>query len=53
MAAAAESYLCTYLTDWTAVETRWGLSVDAREREAMEQLAAGSPDETLTVTLAR
>ncbi|MER7768662.1 hypothetical protein [Kitasatospora sp. NPDC096140] len=47
------AYRCTYLTDWTAVKTRWGLAVDAREREAMEQLVAGCPDEMLTVTLAR
>ncbi|MFJ9461333.1 HNH endonuclease family protein [Kitasatospora sp. NPDC101447] len=48
-----EAYRCTYLTDWTAVKTRWGLAVDGREREAMEHLVAGCPDETLTVTLAR
>ncbi|MGW3077843.1 HNH endonuclease family protein [Kitasatospora sp. NPDC001132] len=47
------SYRCTYLTDWTAVKTRWRLSVDAREREAMQQLASGCPNETLTVTFAR
>ncbi|MER7773209.1 HNH endonuclease family protein [Kitasatospora sp. NPDC096140] len=47
------SYRCTYLTDWTAVKTRWRLSVDDREREAMEHLAGGCPEETLTVTLAR
>ncbi|MFE6056059.1 hypothetical protein ACFQ6N_35385 [Kitasatospora sp. NPDC056446] len=48
-----ESYRCTYLTDWTAVKTRWRLSVAAKEQEAMEQLAAGCRDEVLTVTLAR
>nr|WP_223245305.1 HNH endonuclease family protein [Streptomyces sp. CBMA156] len=48
-----DSYRCTYLRDWTAVKTRWGLAVDAGEREAMGRLAEGCPDETLTVVLAR
>ncbi|MFF2549123.1 HNH endonuclease family protein [Kitasatospora sp. NPDC058063] len=48
-----DAYRCTYLTDWTAVKTRWRLTVDAREREAMKQLATGCPDDPLTVTLAR
>ncbi|MFG2825043.1 HNH endonuclease family protein [Kitasatospora sp. NPDC048365] len=49
----ATGYRCTYVTDWTAVKTRWGLSVDQREADALHQLAAGCPDEPLTVTLAR
>lgn len=34
-----ESYRCTYLTNWTAVKTCWGLTIDGRERQAMGQLA--------------
>lgn len=37
----------------TAVKTRWGLSVDQREADALHRLAADCPNETLTVTLAR
>ncbi|MFC7327256.1 HNH endonuclease family protein [Marinactinospora rubrisoli] len=40
---------CRYVTEWTAVKLRWGLTVDTREREALTSLAAGCPDETLTV----
>ncbi|MDQ0305618.1 hypothetical protein J2S46_000174 [Kitasatospora herbaricolor] len=49
----AQSYRCTYLTDWTAVKTRWGLTVDQREADALHRLAADCRDEPLTVTLAR
>ncbi|MFD7731268.1 HNH endonuclease family protein [Kitasatospora phosalacinea] len=49
----AADYRCTYLTDWTAVKTRWGLSVDQVEADALRRLAAACPDEQLTVTLAR
>ncbi|MFI1524014.1 HNH endonuclease family protein [Kitasatospora cineracea] len=49
----AEGYRCTYLTDWTVVKTRWGLSVDQVEADALHRLAAACPDEPLTVTLAR
>ncbi|MEU3495335.1 HNH endonuclease family protein [Kitasatospora cineracea] len=49
----AEAYRCTYLTDWTVVKTRWGLSVDQVEAEALHRLAAACPDEPLTLTLAR
>ncbi|MER7794919.1 HNH endonuclease family protein [Streptomyces sp. NPDC097640] len=44
---------CRYGTEWTVVKTRWGLSVDARESETLAELAAGCPDEELTVVLAR
>ncbi|MGY0055053.1 HNH endonuclease family protein [Streptomyces sp. LZ34] len=44
---------CRYVTDWTVVKTRWGLSVDPREAAALKQLAAGCPNEELTVALAR
>jgi Protein of unknown function (DUF1524) len=32
---------CTYVVDWVAVKVRWGLSVDATERQALLQDAAG------------
>nr|WP_308431107.1 HNH endonuclease family protein [Kitasatospora griseola] len=49
----AEAYRCTYLTDWVVVKTRWGLSVDPAEADALHRLAAGCPDEELAVSLAR
>ncbi|MFF2041911.1 HNH endonuclease family protein [Kitasatospora sp. NPDC058170] len=44
---------CTYITDWTVVKTRWGLSIDQREQDTLQQLAAGCPNEPITVELAR
>ncbi|MFF0409116.1 HNH endonuclease family protein [Kitasatospora sp. NPDC004745] len=49
----AAGYACTYLADWTAVKTRWGLSVDAREVDALHRIAAGCDDAELQVVLAR
>ncbi|GLW74981.1 hypothetical protein Kpho02_72780 [Kitasatospora phosalacinea] len=49
----AEAYRCTYLTDWTVVKTRWGLSIDQVEADALHRLAADCPNNEVTVTLAR
>ncbi|GHE25263.1 hypothetical protein GCM10018781_76470 [Kitasatospora indigofera] len=49
----AGDYVCTYITDWTAVKTRWGLSADPREKDALQRIAAGCADESITVELAR
>ena len=46
-------YQCQYDTDWIANKTRWGLSIDALERDALDRQLAGCPDEPITVTLAR
>ena len=46
-------YRCQYDTDWIADKTRWGLSIDAAERDALTQQLASCPDEPITVTLAR
>ncbi|MFE9003060.1 HNH endonuclease family protein [Streptomyces sp. NPDC007875] len=48
-----EGARCQYVGEWAAVKTRWGLTVDPVEADALEQLAAGCPDEDLTVALAR
>ncbi|WP_019070530.1 hypothetical protein [Streptomyces hokutonensis] len=44
-------------TDWIADKTRWGLSIDAAERDALTQQLtqqlADCPDLPITVTLAR
>ncbi|MGQ4483449.1 HNH endonuclease family protein [Streptomyces sp. SAS_276] len=46
-------YRCQYDTDWIADKTRWGLSIDATERDALTQQLADCPDQPITVTLAR
>ncbi|MFD4878926.1 hypothetical protein ACFWOB_36945 [Streptomyces sp. NPDC058420] len=46
-------YRCQYDTDWIADKTRWGLSVDAAERDALTQQLADCPDRPITVTAAR
>lgn len=43
---------CRYVDDWVAVKTRWRLSVDAAERDALVDLAASCPDVTITVAYA-
>ncbi|MFD9124313.1 HNH endonuclease family protein [Kitasatospora sp. NPDC059571] len=48
----ATAYRCTYLADWTAIKTRWHLSVDDREKTALQDLESGCPNEDLTVVLA-
>ncbi|MFE2726692.1 HNH endonuclease family protein [Kitasatospora sp. NPDC059327] len=47
------SYQCQYVQDWTAVKTRWGLSVDPVELAALHHVAADCEDVPITVTLAR
>lgn len=41
---------CRYVIEWTAVKIRWGLSVDAGERNALVQQGSLCSDVTLTVT---
>ncbi|MFF3598019.1 HNH endonuclease family protein [Kitasatospora indigofera] len=49
----AADYVCTYITNWTTVKTRWGLTADPREKDALQRIAAGCADESITVELAR
>jgi hypothetical protein len=44
---------CRYLREWVAVKHRWRLTVDSAERSALQSLAAGCTNTTITVTLAR
>jgi hypothetical protein len=44
---------CRYLREWVAVKHRWRLSVDSAERSALQSLASGCTNTTITVTLAR
>ncbi|MFD8391020.1 HNH endonuclease family protein [Streptomyces sp. NPDC059680] len=49
----AAGYRCTYVTDWVADKTRWGLSVDAGEQAALAEVLSSCPDVPVTVTRAR
>ncbi|WP_030997671.1 HNH endonuclease family protein [Streptomyces sp. NRRL F-5630] len=49
----AHSYRCTYVTTWTTVKTRWGLSIDTSEKAALERVAAECPNVPIKVELAR
>ncbi|WP_406205448.1 HNH endonuclease family protein [Kitasatospora sp. NBC_01560] len=50
---SSEAYRCRYAEDSTAVKTRWGLSVDQVELDALHRIAAGCENIMITVTLAR
>jgi len=45
--------VCRYVKEWVAVKHRWRLTVDADEKAALQSLAAGCTNTTITVTLAR
>ena len=44
---------CTYNTDWVAVKTRWGQSIDPVEKAAITDQLNRCPNAPITVTLAR
>jgi hypothetical protein len=44
--------LCRYIGEWTAVKTRWRLSVDSAEKSALTNYAASCSNVTITVTQA-
>jgi Protein of unknown function (DUF1524) len=44
---------CRYLREWVAVKHRWRLTVDSAEKGALQSLASGCSNDTITVTLAR
>ena len=46
----APSATCRYLEDWTAMKTRWSLTVDSAELSALQDYASGCSDVTITVT---
>lgn len=49
----AEGYRWTYATDWIAIKTRWGLTVDPAEQTALTSVLDGCPDTVIEVTRAR
>ena len=44
---------CRYLREWVAVKHRWRLTVDSAEKSALQSLASGCSNSTITVTLAQ
>ena len=40
---------CRYVSQWTAVKTRWRLTVDRAEKSRLTRLAAGCPNVVLTL----
>ena len=44
---------CRYLREWVAVKHRWRLTVDSGEKSALNSLASGCSNTTITVTRAR
>ncbi|MFF7966786.1 HNH endonuclease family protein [Streptomyces sp. NPDC007903] len=49
----AVGYRCTYVTDWIADKTRWGLTVDTAEQAALTNVLEACPNISMTATLAR
>jgi hypothetical protein len=43
---------CRYVNEWVATKTRWRLTVDTTEKNALTGYAAGCPNTTITVTYA-
>jgi hypothetical protein len=39
---------CRYVGEWVGTKLRWGLAVDDGELAALEGVAAGCPEETVT-----
>jgi hypothetical protein len=42
---------CRYIKDWVTAKIRWGLSQDSAEKSALEDVAAGCTNSTITVTV--
>ncbi len=42
---------CRYIKDWVVAKIRWSLSQDSTEKSALQSLAGGCTDSSLTVTI--
>lgn len=42
---------CRYVKDWVATKIRWSLTVDTAERAALQQVASGCTNSSMTVTV--
>ena len=43
---------CRYIKDWVTAKIRWGLSQDSAEKSALQSVAGGCTNSTITVTIA-
>lgn len=43
---------CRYIKDWVTAKIRWGLSQDSNEKSALQSVASGCTNSTITVTVA-
>ncbi len=41
---------CRYIQDWVAAKIRWSLSQDSAEKSALQSIAGGRTNSTITVT---
>jgi hypothetical protein len=41
-----------YIKDWVTAKIRWGLDQDSAEKAALQDVAAGCTNSTITVTVA-
>jgi len=48
-----QPYHCQYLTDWIATKLRWQLTIDPRERDALDGAVTDCPNAPVKVTFAR
>lgn len=44
---------CKYIASWIAVKGRWNMTVDQREKDAIDNVMKGCPDSKLTITRAK
>lgn len=44
---------CKYIASWIAVKARWGLTVDQREKDAIDRVMKKCPSSKLTITRAK
>ncbi|WP_326813222.1 hypothetical protein OIE62_41600 (plasmid) [Streptomyces scopuliridis] len=49
----ARSATCRYISDWVTVKTRWGLSANQVEHDAIDRIDADCYNPRITVTRAR
>jgi hypothetical protein len=47
----AADFHCTYVSDWVAVKTRWGLTVDTAERDAIASVLDGCAERIVEVVV--
>jgi hypothetical protein len=44
-----EPVRCRYIAEWTAIKTRWELTVDTTEKDALTAIAADCPNVPLEI----